>query len=149
MANELEVRFLPRRMEGDIQVAQIFNADGSPFDVNVGKKVEPWLTVADVDLNNGWVKYGPGYDVKFRRRPDGDIELQGRIKSGVAGRLFFLPLTYNPLDTGPDDMWIFPVAASGGKVLQVSVQTDRQVIISGDLTGVDWVSLSGVRFPTD
>lgn len=128
---------------------ELLNADGSPFELEAPEpeEAEDWIVVLDADMANGWTNIG-GYDVKYRKRPDGVVELCGYADPGSgSARMFTLPVGYRPTHPGlgPHS---FPVSTSSG-VGNVEVGNTGQVIYASSITTETSVNLAPVRFSTD
>src|SRR3954470_1182072 len=104
LSNVFSAHVLPRRMEGDTQLIDIalFNPDKSPFALPVIPEQEitgDWIKLSDAQMAHGYKSLGEGYEVRYRRRPDGFVEFRGYLKPGQAGEtVFTLPEGYRPTD---------------------------------------------------
>lgn len=113
----------------------------------------PWYDVGDTTkytdnyesipgFTNSWVNYDATNDVKaaFRRNLDGDVELQGIIKSGtISTTAFTLPTGFRPAKT---KRFACPSNSAFG---YVDVNADGTVVPHGSNT---WIDLSVIRFRT-
>jgi hypothetical protein len=85
---------------------------------------EPWIYVADTAMSNGWKKVQGAPSPQYRRRPNGQIELRGRVSKGVKGKIFTLPEGYRPtFGSG----FYFPAASDQGVPATFMVKTNGDV----------------------
>lgn len=98
-------------------------------------------------LGNSWVNYGAGLgNCGYRLKADGDVQLDGVIKSGTVGTaIFTFPAAYRPLTQKT-----FVCPSSTG-VAHVQVLTTGVVQVQAYFAGGTnaYVYLSGIRFPRD
>ena len=120
--------------------------------------IEPWHyvgTAGEPAFASGWVNFGGGYaNVGYRKTPDGKVQVQGMVKSGIANLVFVLPAGYRPAANV-----LLPTTANGtGATADINayiyVEPGGNVYAyPADNTARpfpwDWLSMDGIEFPTD
>ena len=91
---------------------------------------------------NSWVKFGAGWaPIKYRKTPDGTVQLRGLMKNGIIGSSpFTLPTGYRPTIS-----LIFAAATSTG---YGEMRISSGGIVTAISGGTSWFSVN-CNFPTD
>lgn len=158
LSNVFEGRVLPRRKEGDVEVINLalYNPDGSPFELPVipgPPPLDEWTELTDPQLGNGWlVLDGDNYPPRYRKRPEGMVEMQGMLNPGAdAADIFTLPLEYRPtqklyfLCPAHDSHYFVMTVGTDGKVQSAGAGPG----ISSPFADVVWVSLANISYSTE
>lgn len=147
---------------------KLFNLDDSPFelpevsDTPVTPEVEDWIKIPNSAMSFGWtslVGSESNYGVKYRKRPDGIVEMSGLAVPGVPGELAFtLPEGYRPTTFEfVSPTFLVPAintsGGPGGSVLYaigaVGINANGTVYFVQVPEGTNYINLTSVRFPTD
>jgi microcystin-dependent protein len=109
----------------------------------VGAAGEPAFTGSPL-----WFSHGAGYEPKFRKRPDGVVEIEGMVRGG-SGSAFTLPVGYRP-----DQSLYLPTTRDPGADAFIVIGTDG-VVMPGGMTTAQWVTIAArfsaagaLTFPT-
>jgi hypothetical protein len=153
--NVFEAHVLPRRKAGDVEHIniEIFNTDGSPFELPAPAETPQWNTVANADMQHGWTSLGANYAVKFRKRLDGTVEFRGYAKPGTEDLMFYLPEGFRPINLDFTSL-TFPVVGfnpSGPSygLCAVAIGADGAVYAAELSTDAYYIHLAAIRFSTD
>jgi hypothetical protein len=154
--NKITAHIFGRSRHGDREEANLvlFNADGTEF--VPGAKLappEPWVTIPDSQMLNGWSTRGPGYEVKYRKRVGNVVEFQGGMKKASLGKgqMFRMPEGYHPTTAGIDGLIFVVAAGPDGDGASISFQNDGWVVMytNFDPTKKQWIQLGNVRYSVD
>jgi hypothetical protein len=108
---------------------------------------EAWRSMATAGqpaFQNGWGNYGtPFGDVKFRKHPNGWVEMKGVMKNGTIGTVpaFTMPTGYRPTE---NQIHIASATNGSGRV-DINPTGELQVVVAT----ATYVSLSGMFYATD
>lgn len=104
---------------------------------------ETWQSLS---LNNSWTAFGSGYQAPiFMKKVDGMVQMAGLIAPGTTTG----GTTVATLPTGyiPSSDHIFRTSAGASATADVYVRSTGAVQIQNPTGTIQWVSLSGIRFP--
>ena len=87
---------------------------------------EPWIDIPNSAMSNGWKNVQGAPSPQYRKRPNGQVELRGRVASGVKGTIFKLPEGYRP--TFGSGLY-FMAASDRGTPATVMVKTNGDVSV--------------------
>jgi hypothetical protein len=144
---------------------KLFNLDDSPFelpevsDTPTTPEVEDWIVIPNSSMMNGWTSLGAGYAVRYRKRPDGIVEMRGYIKPGPASEgqiAFILPEGYRPIGM-LDDGLIYPIVGYDSGASRpdrfppcvMTINPNGETYIQDFTVGSYYIHICNVRFPTD
>lgn len=131
-------------MSYDSLVMQI--AGGSSFTVDGSGLYFSGETWQALTLNNSWTAFGSGYQAPiFMKKADGMVQMAGTIAPGTTTG----GTTVATLPTGyiPAADHIFRTSAGAAATADVYVRSTGAVQIQNPTGTIQWLSLSGIRFP--
>lgn len=103
-------------------------------------------TWQNLTLNNGWTAYGSTFQAPiFMKKVDGTVQMAGVIAPGTTTggtQVATLPAGYIPV---ADHM--FRVTAGASATADVYIRNTGAVQIQNPTGTIQWLSLSGIRFP--
>lgn len=106
-----------------------------------------WITISSSEMLNGWKQAQGAPPPQYRRRPNGQVEVRGRIQSGVVGKFFTLPEDYGHKYGGSI---YFPAATNVGTQATVEVKTNGDIIVSYlPSPAPPWIALSSINYSVD
>lgn len=108
---------------------------------------EPWIAIQPAKMLNGW-KQAQGAPVpQYRKRPNGQVEMRGRIQPGTVGKFFTLPEGYgHQYGAGI----YFPAATNVGTQATVEVKGNGDISVTYlPSPAPPWIALSSVTFSVD
>ena len=97
-----------------------------------------------------------GFTPQYRKRPDGVVELRGMVKvstNTTSGIMFTLPAGYRPDVTQAE--WYLPISVHtgagyvDGDAIAFTNGNVNLARVTSAITSGGWISLYGIRFPTD
>ena len=126
---------------------------------NATVPIEAWHTVGaagEPAFQNGWVGHAASgmYAPKFRKRPDGMVELDGMLRGGTINQpAFTLPVGYRPYATTAGSLYI-PISISGKSDVGFLTISDAGLVMVTNSAGQsivvgDWCALGAIQFSTD
>jgi hypothetical protein len=123
---------------------------------NATVPIEAWHTVGaagEPAYQGAWGPHVAGpYAAKFRKRPDGVVELDGMVRGGTTGVVFTLPTGYTPYGYGLNALYL-PALVSSKYVGYITITGTGLVNVEASagqsIVAGDWISLQGLKFSTD
>ena len=100
---------------------------------------EGWVDIAPL-LINSWQSFNFGYQTpRYRKTPDGSVELDGVITGGTNDKMFTLPVGYRPASS-----LMLSAISSGETPSRITIDGSGNVYVTG--SNSSWLTLTGLRF---